>query len=361
VFERNEQEISQIIEENLGAVLSGKTSLNEVLQRYPQHETGLRQELEAALWLSSRRDEVKLRPGFLATSRKRVLDRIKEEASSRDGKHSVFAVGWPRQGLVFRWAAALVVVVLLLSGLGGAMAFAQGSLPGQELYPVKRAGETITYDLAVRNERRVELNIHFTGRRLQELETLVASGKMTYVEPTLLEYNREVNQAVSTLQEVSNSKTTEKLVLAEMLTEDLAKKADRLSGMTASVPKEFQDQFVDARDLTLNGAFTALDVSSEMNELIGTSTPTWTTIPTLTVTVTSTITSTAVPTNTVRPVMEEQSAKVTPTFTPEHGIRKATLTPRPTNPNRPSKDPKPPKDDKPSKDDKSTTNENRDK
>ncbi len=354
MFERNEQDINAIIEENLKAVLSGETSIDEVVLLYPEHEKTLRGELGAALWLFSRRDQVSPRPGFLNSSKKRVLARIKEEARGREGKHAVLSLNLPRQRLVFRWAAVLVVLVMLVSGFGGVVAFSQDALPGQEFYGFKRAGETISYNLASGNLRKVELNILFTDRRLQELEALAAVGDMTQVESTLQEYNWEVNQAVVRLQAVSNSESTEKRILAQVLSENLAEKAERLDILASSVPLDLQGKLADARDRTLHGAFSAMSVLEGMDgQHRITPTPTLTPTPLLT----STSTATFVPTQTlVPPVIQEESEGVSPDLEEDDDGKKPSVTPRPTNPNRPTKQPDPSQKDKPPKNDKASGN-----
>jgi hypothetical protein len=365
VFERNEQEISQILEENLEEVLSGKTSMEDVLRRYPQHAVGLRREFEAVLWLTSRSEQLKPRPGFISASRKRVVERVKEEARSQGKKRAVLSFGWPQQRRVFQWAAGLVVVfVLLLSGVGGLVSFSQDTLPGQQLYGVKRMSESVALGLAVDKINKVELSIQITDRRLQEVEALLKSGDSANIQATLAEFASGVEQSVALLQQVDDEMPAEKLVLAQRLTSELNKQAYQLAILAATAPENLQASLMDAQSLTQNGASSAMVVLNEMNEILGTSTPTGSPTEEILLPDTATI----IPSKTPRPTLEKTAAKLGLTKTPEDVQKKATITPRPTNPNRPTdsgknptKEPKPPKEDKPTNDNRPTRTDKKNK
>jgi hypothetical protein len=353
VFERNEQEISQIIEENLEGVLSGKTSMEEVLRQHPQYAAGLRRELEAALWLHSRREEVKPRPGYISASRKRVVARIKQEARSQNGKHVRPGFSLPQQRRMFQWAAALILVVFLLSSVGGLVSYAQNALPGQQLYGIKRTSENIALEISLDAVKKAELSFEFTDRRFQEVKALIEAGETTYIQSTLADFNLGVKQSLALLEQVSNSMPAEKLVLAQRLTANLAGKAEQLAGLVNDVPASIQADLIAARDLTLTGASSSLSVINEMNVVLGTSTPTGTTVPELIMPQTST----PEPSKTPRPVLNKTQPSTEITRTPPDSIKKATNTPRPTNPNRPTANPgnAPTKEPKPTKDDKQPT------
>jgi hypothetical protein len=350
VFERNEQEISQIIEENLERVLSGKTSIDEVLRRHPQYAASLRRELESAVWLYSRSEQVAPRPGFIKASRKRVVEQIKQEAHSQNGKQALFGFARPKQNRVFQWAAALTVVLIILSMLGGTVSYAQNSLPGQQLYAMKRASEALAMGISIDPVHKVELSIQITDRRFNEVQELVAAGKMEYVPATLADFNQDVRQSLALLAQVNDALPAEKMVLAQRLTSNLASKAEALQILADSVPASVQVDLVSAHDLTVNGATSALAVMNEMNAVLGTLTPTGTTPPELVLPPSAT----PQPGKTLKP-QQQKTDKVDITKTPPGSLKKPpTNTPRPTNPNRPtdsSKDPtkapKPTKDDRP--------------
>jgi hypothetical protein len=98
----------------------------------------------------------------------------------------------PRHRLAFVLIAAAVTVVLL----GGAAVAASGSsLPGQLLYPVKRAVEKI--DLALHRDpaSQARLHLEFAQRRLTELSDLLAlrrAGETVDVGAAMSAYQSEV-------------------------------------------------------------------------------------------------------------------------------------------------------------------------
>lgn len=143
MFDRDEQEISQILETGLEAVRTGKTTLDHFTAEYPGQATTIRPEIEAALWLASYQEHLAPRPGFVAASRKRVVERITQEARNEGTKHAFFGFAWPKR-IAYQWAVAIILVVFILSGTGGAVSFAQGALPGDGLYGLKRITEDLT-------------------------------------------------------------------------------------------------------------------------------------------------------------------------------------------------------------------------
>lgn len=358
MFERNKQEISQIIGENLEAILSGSVPMEEVIRQHPQHAADLRRELETALWLISNRKQVQPRPGFLENSRKRVIARVKAEPVPQEKKRGILGISWPQKRLAYQLAAALTIVVLLLSAAGGVVSSAQGSIPGHHLYRVKKLGETIAYTMAGSDVRRVELGMRFIDRRFQELEALVELSEFGHVEETLADYGIEVKRAVAALHQFVDRQVKQRSALAGQLNQGLFEKADRLASLEASVPADLRARFTEAREMTLANAAIALGFEEEFGGLAGTVTPTTTVTPTPTLTQTATATLRF--TNTPKPEVDDgetdESGEIVED--PEEKEKKPTITPRPTNTHRPTqkvkdtKEPKPPKEEKPTKTDK---------
>ncbi len=72
-----------------------------------------------------------------------------------------------------RGLATLAIIVLLVSLVRGS---AQ-ALPGQTLYPVKKAAEQVEKVLAVNDEAKVKVGIKHAKRRLTEVQILIATNK----------------------------------------------------------------------------------------------------------------------------------------------------------------------------------------
>ena len=71
----------------------------------------------------------------------------------------------------------LAILTMLFGGAGAAVYAAQGSLPGQALYPLKLASEEVRTGLAGNNPTRMHLMMDFADLRLQEASQLAAQGK----------------------------------------------------------------------------------------------------------------------------------------------------------------------------------------
>ena len=101
----------------------------------------------------------------------------------------------PRHRVALVLIAAVVTVVLL----GGAAVAASGSaLPGQLLYPVKRATERIELLLNTSPASRARLHLEFAQRRLTELSDLLAlrrAGQSVDIGAAMSAYQREVGEA----------------------------------------------------------------------------------------------------------------------------------------------------------------------
>ncbi len=133
-----------------------ETLLREVPEAVP-----LRPLLETALWLR-RGQEVALSPA----ARRRLIRQGQLRAARRAAA--------PRASRpVFRWAWALVAVLGLILVLLSAVGAAEASLPGEPLYPVKRAVEGLV-TLGMSPEERA---LYLAERRWSEFEASAAWGR----------------------------------------------------------------------------------------------------------------------------------------------------------------------------------------
>jgi hypothetical protein len=397
VLDKDEQEISQIIEDSLAEILSGRASLEDVLERHPTLVAVLRPELESALWLISQREQVRARPGFVSASRKRLVSKIKQEASNRGAKRALFGFNWPVRRPAFQWVAAILIFIILFSTTGGVVSAAQGSVPGEDLYPVKRASEQVRFDLTSNAVQRAQLSSDFAARRLDEVEVLIARNQDQYVDQTLRDYQQQVRKTIALLDTVRDDKALEKYQLAMTLEQDFSRQEDKLNALMLTAPLALRVEILSARDASVMGALLTTVVSDKIKEanpqFTFTPSPTSTSSSTVTSTSTSTdpatstdpVTDPATSTNTkeppftntatpvivvVTPVPADSDADqketqidttkkdpVLPSATPtpdrpsiKPGLTK-TLLPVPTKEERPPKEIKPPKDTKEPKDD----------
>ncbi len=271
MFDRDEQEISQIIDNGLEAIRAGRATLDQVLEQHPLQAEAIRPELEAGLWLVGKRKEVDARPGFVAASRKRVLERIQAEARSQGAKHAFFGFAWPRRPL-YRLAAAISLLIMLLTGFGGTLTVSQTSLPGQNLYAVKRASEQVAYSVTLDEVDRVELSAQFADRRLDESEVLITIGEYSKAQYTLQDYEQSIHQTLTLLQQASNTNPNESGEVeqaAVTVQQGFEKNAVHLSAIASNVkPREgdaqVKAQLQTAVVVSIDGASAASQVYEKL-------------------------------------------------------------------------------------------------
>lgn len=146
-------------------------SVEAILQRYPEDAPALRPLLEVA------RDLQSLPAGYTVAAQETSRARMMQEARRLRQKRSPDAAFLPalqRLSLAF---AALTLLVLLGAGL--LVGRAAEALPGDSLYPLKRAGEGLQLRLAPDS---TTLQAQLQQERRRELLVLLADGREAEVE-----------------------------------------------------------------------------------------------------------------------------------------------------------------------------------
>lgn len=342
--EQEEQEISQIIDTGLESILSGKMTLEQVLEQHPDQAELIRSEIEPAMWLVSKQSEVAPRAGFVNASRKRVVERIKQEASQRGTKRALFGFLWPPR-FAYRTAAALVIVFMLLIASGGVVSASQRAVPGDGLYDVKRFTEQVAYQVTLDPVQRVTLRMRFSERRLSEAQTLIARSDTARANIALEEYQKEVQQAVADLEKIPDTHAKQKGEMAALLQDNLGLHAEHLQKLKESGPGSAMPELGESLDVTKAGISDAGNVFNDVNKITPTVAPTatFTEMPSETAEPSSTpmpgLTSTL-----SSPDKQDPGAAITPQGTQTVGAGNMKPTPTPTV--HPTKTPKPTVDNK---------------
>ncbi len=127
-----------------------------------------------------------------------------------------FAHTWARYRISF---AVGVVVIVLVLGSGGAVALAKNSLPGDVLYPVKLLAERIQLNAVSSPENRVQKNIEFAQRRIEEVGALATrhtdASTKTHVQDALQNIVTQLQQINTTAQTLKESGDDQKSARAE--------------------------------------------------------------------------------------------------------------------------------------------------
>jgi hypothetical protein len=138
---------------------------------------------------------------------------------------------------VFSAVLAVVVIAVLLFGGAGATAFAaQGSLPGDVLFPVKTGLEQTQVRLAQDAYNQAQLHLRFAERRLDEIDELIKSGRYEDVKIASSEFEYYVQQALSTLQVVMTGDPARASQLTEQISAAMLAYVDALKGVWVNVP-----------------------------------------------------------------------------------------------------------------------------
>jgi len=221
------EEFDDILDQCLFNIRLGKGTVESSLARYPQYAERLRPILRVVarvqpLPLSP------LNPDRRAQAKARLLERADQLASQHKRvvtKGSISRPGW------LRLMPAAVVLVMICSFVGlGVTAAAADSLPGDILYPIKRASEQVTSALTSAADQ-PEMHIQFAQRRLGEFEALSARGDFN--EDLVTEASAEISEALS---EVKQSSGPEQQATLQDIVQTADANLQTLSTIAASAP-----------------------------------------------------------------------------------------------------------------------------
>ncbi len=155
--------------------------IESCLVRYPYWADELRSLLETAAQAKSTLS-IDVPADAMRRSRMRVLQQAAElrEQQYRT-KLPLSFFGW-RSGRFTRLAlTALAVLIFLLTGGTGLVSAASSTVPGDNLYPVKRTWENVQLLFVFTPQARVSLEHHLDQERVQEIHTLFAQNRLETV------------------------------------------------------------------------------------------------------------------------------------------------------------------------------------
>ncbi len=158
-----------ILDHCLADTAAGRETIDSCLRRYPAQAGQL-----AVLLRMAERVRNAPPPAPLPADKRRALESgLLRRAGQLRSKPVLRPPVWRRRVAL---ALASFIVVFLL--LGSAVSVSAASLPGDFLYPVKRAAEQVRLTLASQQQR-VGLYLEFAGQRLQELRALRDRGEVS--------------------------------------------------------------------------------------------------------------------------------------------------------------------------------------
>lgn len=192
---------------------------------------------------------VEPRPEFTASLRARLMaeaDTVLVQQSARVRADEARLVLPQRPRARDRRLATLLGGAALLGATSSMAVAAQTALPGESLYPVKRALEDARTGLTSDEADRGARLLSSAGGRLTEVDQLArtSSGQAEAVADTLVAFDQQATEAAEVLLDAYAESGDEQLVRS--LRTFAGTSLDRLSALEDSVPESARDELVEA-------------------------------------------------------------------------------------------------------------------
>ncbi len=187
----------------------------------------------AAEKFSQEIQDVERNPLQAQSARQRYLNAVDQHvqavsnsASERLNHKAKTKMHFPRNAkefgkMVGQVVMAMAIIVSLLGGTGAATVYAsQDSLPGETLYPVKIWSEDVQLDLTADQEKKLDLSMDFTDRRLDEIQQLIQADLP--VDETVVDTLAEtMDESLEILDDIPEPATMDKLMTRLMTQQQL--------------------------------------------------------------------------------------------------------------------------------------------
>jgi uncharacterized protein DUF5667/putative zinc finger protein len=149
-----------------------------------------------------------------------------------------------RSWRLFLQPGAMLALLLVFILLGGSLrvlaATADDSLPGDALYPLKRAHENVQLALTWDMSAQIEQHLSLAQTRRQELQALVSQGRFAEVPETGRAAQAQMDEAVALLTQLAGLDKARAAVLAPSVSDALAVHVSVLSDLLDAVPSAAQ-------------------------------------------------------------------------------------------------------------------------
>ena len=156
--------------------LTAGADIEECLQRYPSH----RAELEPLLQTARAVRSAFVRPAPSERGLERARVRFMAEVDRRQREEAAKASsGWAQRlfGMSSGFATAAITLILVFAVLTGGGIASASSLPGDALYGVKRASESVRLFLALSEDSRARLQSELDAARVDEVREVIEQNR----------------------------------------------------------------------------------------------------------------------------------------------------------------------------------------
>ncbi|MCD6178114.1 hypothetical protein J7K03_02610 [bacterium] len=135
----------------------------------------------------------------------------------------------------YKYALSSLIAILLI---GGIFVSAQHALPGDLLYPVKRAAQKARLVLAP-EEQLPNIQLEYANEKLEDLVKVAKEKKVEKLAPLIEEYQANISEAAKTLKEIKQPDVKEIVEKTKKLEEN--KEKVKSLGVIIEEPKELDN------------------------------------------------------------------------------------------------------------------------
>jgi hypothetical protein len=132
----------------------------------------------------------------------------------------------------------VAIVLAMAAGTGGVLYAADGALPGDRLYGIDQAMESVRLNLTSDPETAAELLLAFAGERLSEAEELSQKGDEKNLEDALNSYGETISSVAQTL---ATAEGVDKAALAALLDEAFSVHEERVGRIFENTGEDGDD------------------------------------------------------------------------------------------------------------------------
>jgi len=159
---------------------------------------------------------------------------------------------------------AIVLVLVVLFGGSAASAYAaQGSLPGDVLYPMKTAIEDASVDFSMDSASEVRLYLRLVEKRIAEMESLAAEGRYQDLAVAVERFEFHIEQALQSLLVVAQGNPAEAETLASTLGDLMERHTQILLVLMADAPDNVRSTFEGAVEASQGAISTATEFGDQ--------------------------------------------------------------------------------------------------
>ena len=175
---------NKILDECIDLILNQNYSLEDCLAKYPEFQNELSQDLKLAKSINNKlqntiNEEAKIKAKSLLLKKFNSNEKHQPKTPKKfSGK--VFK-GVPL--LISRWSSiAAAILIFSTVGTTSLVSASSDSNPDENLYPVKRAVENMRLRFTFNSEKKNELRLGYSNKRIQEMTSMADKGIFEQME-----------------------------------------------------------------------------------------------------------------------------------------------------------------------------------